>query len=83
MRNVVKSRSGRSVISARCAASTFSVYLFHYPMVLAIAGTGVRNSLSLPAALAMLVGVLIVCALLSLVTERRKDVLARMADRLL
>jgi peptidoglycan/LPS O-acetylase OafA/YrhL len=63
------------------AASTFSIYLFHYPVVLALAATLDRSRLTLPISVAMLTALIALCILLSFATERRKDVLAAAVRR--
>lgn len=63
------------------AASTFSIYLFHYPMVLALVATVDRSRLTLLMSVVMLVAVIIACILLSFVTERRKDTLGTLVRR--
>ncbi len=62
------------------AGSTFSIYLFHMPILVFIAAATRYDRASLTAVVLVLAVTILVAGLLSLVTERRKRVWDRMFD---
>lgn len=59
-------------VAGRFAGFSFSLYLFHVPLIVFIRSTGVYNATSPAACAAVACSLVLVCYLLSIVTERRK-----------
>jgi peptidoglycan/LPS O-acetylase OafA/YrhL len=55
------------------AGHTFSIYLFHRPMTLLLSAHGVSVGNSLVGKLAIVIGIVFICMLMGLCTERQRD----------